>query len=106
MGFIQPAPPPVDMEEWRKLPHLARLRPLVQDWGINGFGTPEAVYLLYIFKLVVFSFGAALVISAPHPASAASATSTTGGPSRSSGRSWRCGRSSGRGSDSAPARCR
>jgi hypothetical protein len=63
MGFIQPAPPPVDVEEWRKLPHLARLRPLVQDWGVNGFGTPEAVYLLYLFKLVVFSVGAALVIS-------------------------------------------
>src|SRR4051794_723553 len=64
MGFIQPSPPPVDVEEWRKLPHLARIRPLVQDWGINGFGTPTAVYLLYAIKLVIFSVGAALVISA------------------------------------------
>src|SRR3954449_2110500 len=64
MGFIQPSPPPVDVEEWRKLPHLARIRPLVQDWGINGFGTPTAVYLLYAVKLVIFSVGAALVISA------------------------------------------
>ncbi|MEA2125060.1 MAG: hypothetical protein QOI80_1842 [Solirubrobacteraceae bacterium] len=63
MGFIAPAPPPVDMEEWGRLPHLQRIKPLVQDWGINGFGTPEAVYLLYLFKLVVFSVGAALVIS-------------------------------------------
>ena len=63
MGFIQPAPPPVDMDEWRKLPHLARLRPLIQDWGVNGFGTPEAVYLLYAVKLVIFVIGAALVIS-------------------------------------------
>jgi hypothetical protein len=63
MGFIQPAPPPVDMEQWKRLPHLEKIKPLAQDWGINGFGTPEAVYLLYIFKLVVFVVGAALVIS-------------------------------------------
>ena len=63
MGFIQPSPPQVDMEEWRQLPHLARLKPLVQDWGVNGFGTPYVVYLLYIVKLVVYSLGALLVIS-------------------------------------------
>jgi Transmembrane protein of unknown function (DUF3556) len=63
MGFIQPSPPPVDMEEWKQLPHLSRLKPLVQDWGVNGFGTPYVVYLLYIVKLVIFSVGAALVIS-------------------------------------------
>jgi hypothetical protein len=63
MGFIAPAPPPVDMAQWRKLPHLAKIKPLAQDWGINGFGTPEAVYLLYLVKLVIFSVGAALVIS-------------------------------------------
>ncbi len=63
MGFIQPSPPPVDMEEWKQLPHLSRLKPLVQDWGVNGFGTPYVVYLLYIVKLVIYSVGAALVIS-------------------------------------------
>ncbi len=63
MGFIQPSPPPVDMEEWKKLPHLSRLKPLVQDWGVDGFGTPYVVYLLYIVKLVIYSVGAALVIS-------------------------------------------
>ena len=44
-------------------PHLARLKPLVQDWGENGFGSPSAVYLLYAFKLVVYAGGALLVIS-------------------------------------------
>ena len=63
MGFIQPSPPQVDMEEWKKLPHLSRLKPLVQDWGVNGFGTPYVVYLLYIVKLVIYSVGALLVIS-------------------------------------------
>jgi hypothetical protein len=67
MGFIQPSPPQVDMEEWKRLPHLSRLKPLIQDWGIRGFGTPYVVYLLYVLKLVVYVAGAALVISATTP---------------------------------------
>src|SRR4051794_23775539 len=63
MGFIAPADPPVDVAEWRKLPHLARIKPLAQDWAINGFGTPTAVYLLYVVKLVVFVLAAILIIS-------------------------------------------
>ncbi len=63
MGFLQPSPPPFELEEWKRKPHLTRLKPLVQDWGMNGFGTPWAVYLLYVFKLLVFSVGALLVIS-------------------------------------------
>ena len=67
MGFITPAPPPVDIEQWKQLPHLERIKPLAQDWAINGFGTPSAVYLLYIVKLALFVLGALLVISASTP---------------------------------------
>ncbi|MBA2792890.1 MAG: DUF3556 domain-containing protein [Thermoleophilaceae bacterium] len=67
MGFITPTPPPIDVEEWKKLPHLDRIKPLAQDWAVNGFGTPYAVYLLYLVKLVAFSVGAALTISATTP---------------------------------------
>jgi Transmembrane protein of unknown function (DUF3556) len=63
MGFLSPTPPPFELEQWRREPHLERLKPLVQDWGANGFGSPQFVYLLYAFKLVVFALGAALVIS-------------------------------------------
>jgi len=63
MGFLAPTPPPVDVAEWKAKPHLERIKPLAQDWAINGFGTPYAVYLLYVVKLVVFSLGAALLIS-------------------------------------------
>jgi hypothetical protein len=63
MGFLSPSPPPFDLDEWKLRPHLARLKPLVQDWGLNGFGSPTAVFLLYSLKLVVFSLGALLVIS-------------------------------------------
>jgi len=63
MSFLSPAPPPFDLEEWKRKPHLARIKPLVQDWGENGFGSPSAVYLLYAFKLVVYAVGALLAIS-------------------------------------------
>jgi hypothetical protein len=63
MGFFTPAPPPFELEEWKRKPHLARIKPLVQDWGENGFGSPSAIYLLYAFKLVVYALGALLVIS-------------------------------------------
>lgn len=64
MGFIAPAPPPVDMEEWKRRPHLERIKPLVQDWALNGFGAPYAVYLLYVAKLVAYAGGGLLLISA------------------------------------------
>ena len=67
MGFITPSPPPVDIDEWSRRPHLERIRPLAQDWALNGFGTPYAIFLLYIFKLVVYVVGAALVIGATTP---------------------------------------
>jgi hypothetical protein len=67
MGFFQPSPPPFDLEEWKAKPFLARLRPVVQDWAVNGFGAPGAIYLLYVVKLVVFVGGAALLISATTP---------------------------------------
>ncbi len=63
MGFLTPAPPPFELEEWKRQPHLTRIKPLVQDWGENGFGSPSAVYLLYALKLLVYAGGALLAIS-------------------------------------------
>ncbi len=63
MGFLSPTPPPFELEEWKRQPHLARIKPLVQDWGENGFGSPTAVYLLYALKLVIYGGGALLAIS-------------------------------------------
>jgi hypothetical protein len=67
MGFIAPAEPPVDVAEWERMPHLARIKPLAQDWAINGVGTPSAVYLLYVVKLAVFVFAALLIVAATTP---------------------------------------
>jgi hypothetical protein len=62
MGLLDPAPPPFEVEEWRRLSHLERIKPLAQDWALNGFGTPVAVYFLYVFKILVYAGGGALVI--------------------------------------------
>ncbi|HEX4718264.1 MAG TPA: DUF3556 domain-containing protein [Thermoleophilaceae bacterium] len=67
MGFLQPTPPPFDLEEWRAKPYLTRLKMNCQDWAVNGFAPPTAVYLLYAIKLVLFLFFAGLVVSATTP---------------------------------------
>ncbi|HKP91890.1 MAG TPA: DUF3556 domain-containing protein [Thermoleophilaceae bacterium] len=67
MGFVEPAPPPFDLEEWRAKPYLERLKANCQDWAVNGFGSPGLVFLLYAVKLVLFVFLAALTISLTTP---------------------------------------
>ncbi len=64
MGLLDPAPPPFEVEEWRTRPHLERIKPLAQDWALNGFGTPTAVYFLYVFKLLVYAGGGLALIAA------------------------------------------
>lgn len=67
MGFLQPSPPPVDIETWKTKPHLSKIKPLAQDWAVNGFGTPTAIYLLYVVKLIVFAVGGFALIGATTP---------------------------------------
>lgn len=67
MGFIDPAPPPFEYDEWRRRPHLDRIKACAQDWALNGFGTPYFVYLLYIAKLILYAGGGLLLISATTP---------------------------------------
>jgi len=64
MGFIDPTPPPFEYDEWRRRPHLERIKACAQDWALNGFGTPYFVYLLYIVKLIIYAGGGLLLISA------------------------------------------
>jgi hypothetical protein len=63
MGLLDPAPPPFAVEEWKQRSHLERIKPLAQDWALNGFGTPVAVYFLYIIKILVYA-GLGLVLIA------------------------------------------
>jgi transmembrane protein DUF3556 len=67
MGFIEPTPPPFEYDEWKRRSHLERIKPLAQDWALNGFGTPYFVFLLYVVKLVLYAGGGLLLISATTP---------------------------------------
>ena len=64
MGLLDPTPPPFEVAEWRRLPHLQRIKPLAQDWALNGFGTPVAVYFLYAFKVLAYAGLGFLLIEA------------------------------------------
>ena len=51
-------PPGFDYQEWRKLPRMARIKPMVLDWAQSGFGAPDLVYLIYIVKIPLYILGA------------------------------------------------
>ncbi|MFL6072725.1 MAG: DUF3556 domain-containing protein [Mycobacteriales bacterium] len=59
MGFIRPALPELDYPRWRERSRMGRLEPVVRHWGTVGFGTPDAVYALYVVKIAGYVAGAA-----------------------------------------------
>lgn len=67
MGWINPAEPTFDVEDWKKRRHLDKIKPLSQEWATEGFGTPYAINVLYLLKLVAFTFAAAWVIGKTTP---------------------------------------
>ena len=63
MGFIAPDLPDVDPATWHTLPAATRIQVVTRHWVEHGFGTPWAIYLLYVFKMAAYAAGAAAVIS-------------------------------------------
>lgn len=63
MGFLKPNLPDLDYQQWRRLPRMERLKPMVQHWAENGFGPPEGVYLVYILKIALYILIGALIAS-------------------------------------------
>ena len=63
MGFITPDLPDVDHETWHTRPVADRMQVVTRHWVEHGFGTPSAIYLLYVFKMAAYAAGAAAVIS-------------------------------------------
>jgi len=63
MGFITPELPDVDHDAWPTLPAASRLQVVTRHWVEHGFGTPSAIYLLYVLKIGAYAAGAAAVIS-------------------------------------------
>jgi hypothetical protein len=63
MGFITPSVPEVDPDTWRTLPWSTRVQVCSRHWAEHGFGTPYAVYLLYLLKIAVYIAAPAAIIS-------------------------------------------
>jgi hypothetical protein len=63
MGFMSPELPDVDRDAWLTLPRAARLQIVTRHWVEQGFGTPYAVYLLYLIKIGIYIAAPAAIIS-------------------------------------------
>jgi Transmembrane protein of unknown function (DUF3556) len=63
MGFMSPELPDVDPETWPTLPRATRLQVVTRHWAEHGFGTPYAVYLLYLIKIALYVAAPAAIIS-------------------------------------------
>lgn len=67
MGFMRPTLPDLDIDEFRRLPRRDRIRVSVQHWAEYGFGTPKAILLIYVLKIVGYAVGGAAIIAATTP---------------------------------------
>lgn len=67
MGLLSPTLPDIDLQQWRRLPHLERLKLQVQHWGEHGFGTPAGAYLFYVIKMAIYILLPLWIISATTP---------------------------------------
>jgi len=49
--LIKPILPPYDPHEWAKMPFAEKSRAVCCAWAMQGYGTPLAVYLVYVLKI-------------------------------------------------------
>ena len=54
MGFIQPNHPDLDLPTWRQGTRQERMKPLVRHFCEVGFGSPDAVTIVYLVKIVLY----------------------------------------------------
>jgi hypothetical protein len=60
---MSPELPDVDPATWRATPRATRLQIVTRHWAEHGFGTPYAVYLLYLLKIALYVAAPAAIIS-------------------------------------------
>lgn len=64
MGLMEPPPPPFDIAEWKRLPHMQKIRPLALRWVESGSDSPAIALGFYAVKLVAFVAGGWAFIAA------------------------------------------
>lgn len=55
--MLKPALPPYDALEWEQKPLSERARMTCEDWALQGYGSPPAVFLFYALKMALYVFG-------------------------------------------------
>ncbi|MFT4189087.1 MAG: DUF3556 domain-containing protein [Aeromicrobium sp.] len=55
MPFTEPTLPPLDPAHFRETPFFERIKIETTFWAENGFGSPKALHVLYVLKVVVLS---------------------------------------------------
>ncbi|SOJ56655.1 hypothetical protein MSIMFB_04130 [Mycobacterium simulans] len=62
MGFLNPELPQIDMDEWSKGTRSEKIRPMARHWAEVGFGTPVALHLFYVVKVLLYILVAWLIV--------------------------------------------
>lgn len=57
MGVLDPILPPYDPLEWEKKPFSERARMVCRSWAMQGYGSPAAIYVAYLLKIIVVYVG-------------------------------------------------
>ena len=61
MGFLKQTVPVIDFDEWSTRTRAEKIMPMARHWAEVGFGTPVALHLFYVVKIVLYILGAWLV---------------------------------------------
>ena len=59
MGFLKQEVPVLDFEQWSKGTRSEKIRPMARHWAEVGFGTPVALHLFYVLKILGYIVAAA-----------------------------------------------
>lgn len=54
MGFLKQEVPVIDFEQWSKGTRSEKIRPMARHWAEVGFGTPVALHLFYVLKILAY----------------------------------------------------
>ncbi|QRY45596.1 DUF3556 domain-containing protein [Mycolicibacterium boenickei] len=61
MGFLKQESPEIDFEQWSKGTRAEKIQPMARHWAEVGFGTPIALHLFYVVKILAYVLGAWLI---------------------------------------------
>jgi hypothetical protein len=62
MGFLKQTTPEIDFEEWNKGSRAEKIVPMARHWAEVGFGTPVALHLFYVVKILLYVLFAWLIV--------------------------------------------